>query len=139
MIEVYLNFNGNGREAARYYAEVFGADAPFLMGMEDMPREDQEAMGPGARDMLIHGNVKTFAGDIMLSDRMPDEPAAQPNDSVWITLSHRDHALLRRSFDRLARDGEVLMPLAPAFFSPLYGQVKDKFGFCWMLMDPTEP
>lgn len=136
MIEVYLSLNGNGREVAQYYAELFETEAPYLMGTRDMPEEEQAQMG-GA-DILIYGNVKTFAGDIMLSDRMPGEPQIQPNDAVWITLSHKDQSLIRRSFERLAKDGEILMPLEPTFFSPLYGQVRDKFGFCWMLMDPGD-
>ena len=138
MIEVYLNMNGNAREAANYYAEVFKAPAPYIMNTADMPQEDQSQMPPGAENMVIYANVKTFAGDIMLSDRMPGEASVVPNDSIWINLSHKDHALLRQSFERLARDGMIIMPLEPAFFSPLYGQVRDKYGFSWMVMDPGE-
>lgn len=137
MIEVYLNFSGNARQAAQYYAQVFETDPPYLMGTGDMPKAEQDQAGPGASDMLIYGNVKTFAGDIMLSDRMPGAPDQRPNDAMWITLTHTDQALLRRSFDRLAQDGQVLMPLEPSFFSPLYGQVRDKYGYHWMLMVPS--
>ena len=138
MIEVYLNFNGNAREAANYYAKVFEAPAPYIMNTADMPQEDQAQMPPGAENMVIYANVKTFAGDIMLSDRLPGEAPVLPNDSMWINLSHKDHALLRRSFERLAKDGVIIMPLEPAFFSPLYGQVRDKYSFSWMVMDPGE-
>ena len=138
MIEVYLNLNGNAREAANYYADVFDAPPPYIMNASDMPAEDQARMGPDNLNVVIHANVKTFTGDLMMSDRSPEEAPVTPNDSVWITLSHKDHALLRRSFERLAKDGLVTMPLEPAFFSPLYGQVKDKYGHCWMFMDPSE-
>lgn len=138
MIEIYLNLNGNAREAANYYAKVFEAPAPYIMGAADMPEAERTKMGPGTESMVIHANVKTFAGDIMMSDRMPGESTVTPNNSMWICLSHKDHALLRRSFERLAKDGQVTMPLDPTFFSPLYGQVRDKFGFGWMLEDSGE-
>lgn len=38
----------------------------------------------------------------------------------------------------MAEEGEVIMPLEETFFSPLYGQVKDKYGFYWMIMSSEE-
>lgn len=135
MIEVYLNFNGQAREAANYYAGVFGAPAPYIMAMGEMPKESPEDELPAGSDNLVaYANVKTFAGDLMLSDDFPGGPQLVPNGAFWIPLSHEDRARLRQVFDALARDGQVLMPLAPTFFNPLYGQVKDRYGFHWMVM-----
>ena len=136
MIEVYLNFPGNAREALTYYAEVFGAPAPYVMSFADMPEEDRAGAPAGMENMVIYGNLKTFAGDIMMSDDMPDRSAA-PTNASWIAVTHTDDAAIRRVFEALAKDGEVLMPLEATFFSPLYGQVKDKFGHHWMLMLPS--
>lgn len=136
MIEVYLNLNGNAEEAANYYAKAFGAEAPYLMRFHDMPKEDQLNAAPGMEKLVIYGNVKTFAGDLMLSDELPGL-TVNPTSAVWITLSHDDAQRVRSAFEALARDGEVLMPLEPAFFSPLYGQLRDKYGFHWMFMMPS--
>ena len=135
MIEVYLNFNGQAEEAARFYAQAFGAPEPYLMRFSDMPREDQQQAPPGMEQLLMHGNVKTFAGDIMLSDNIPGQET-QPNAAYWITVSHPDEARLRQAFSALTEGGQVLTPLEPTFFSPLYGQLKDRYGFHWMLMLP---
>ncbi|MGI6235083.1 MAG: VOC family protein [Christensenellales bacterium] len=135
MIEVYLSFNGNAAEAAAFYQQVFDAPEPYIMRFSDMPREEQEQTPPGAEDLVMYANVKTYAGDIMMSDMMPGT-SVTPNEGVWITFSHEDLGRLRRHFDALAKDGEVIMPLEQTFFSKLYGQVKDKFGFYWMIMSP---
>lgn len=138
MIEVYLNLNGNAKEAADYYARVFEAGVPDIMYYSDMPKEENIDIPEGSRDLVMHGAVNTFAGLIMLADNEPGV-VITPNQGVWLTLSHKDLDRLRRVFDALAGDGEALMPLEPSFFSPLYGQVKDKFGFYWHIMSWEEP
>lgn len=136
MIEVYLNFPGNAAEAAAFYAKAFGAEAPDLMTYSQLPPDVDEGFPPEMGPLIMHGNIKTFAGDIMLSDDMPQE-GLKPNTSNWILVSNADHARLKSTFDALLEGGEVIMALEPSFFSPLYGQLKDKFGFFWMFMDPT--
>ena len=73
----------------------------------------------------------------MFSDGGLEEEGLVPSRASWILVSHTDHGLLRGAFDALAEEGEILQPLEPAFFSPLYGQLKDRFGYYWMFMDPS--
>ncbi len=67
MSKVCLNIPGNAAEAAAFYAKAFGAEPPALMTYSQMPPGTGDipaGMGP----LIMHGNVKTFAGDIMLAD-----------------------------------------------------------------------
>ena len=137
MISVYLNLPGNAEEAAKYYTKVFEAPEPYMMRFRDVPPEDLENVPKELHNLLAYANVKTFAGDVMLSDAMPGEPCA-PSGAVYICLSHKDHDRLRKNFDALLEDGVMEMPLEPTFFSPLYGIVVDKFGFKWMIMSDEE-
>lgn len=132
MISVYLNLNGNAREAAHYYARVLDAPEPDIMTPSQAPADD-EGMAALPADFVIHANVTTFAGNLMLSDNFPGQ-SAEPSEALSITLSHSDHALLARAFDNLAKDGRVDMPLAPTFFSSLFGSLRDKYGFMWLIM-----
>lgn len=136
MIEVYLNFPGNAAEAAAFYSKAFSAEAPSLMMYSQMPPGLGEGVPAEMSQWVMHGNIKTFAGDIMLSDDRPSEGLA-PSKANWILVSNADHARMKNTFHALSEGGEVLMPLEPTFFSPLYGQLKDKFGFFWMFVDPT--
>ena len=74
--------------------------------------------------------------EILLEGLAPDGGLYMPE--TYPILSRNDLERLRRVFERLAKDGEVIMPLEPAFFSPLFGQVRDKFGFYWMIMSSEE-
>jgi PhnB protein len=136
MIEVYLSFSGNAAQAAQYYADVFQAGAPYVMRFSDIPKQDQEDLPPEMEELVMYANVKTFAGDIMMSDEMPGARTI-PNTGIWVSVTHEDERLIKRTFDALAKDGEIIMPLEQTFFSPLYGQLKDKFGFYWMLSLPS--
>ena len=66
---------------------------------------------------------------LLLSDSMPGEKPI-PSDALWISVSHDDNEKLQKAFDSMAEEGEIIMPLGVTFFSPFYGQVKDKYGFC---------
>ena len=39
----------------------------------------------------------------------------------------------KRAFDALAEGGEVTLPIAPTFFSPMFGMCIDRFGTPWMI------
>lgn len=137
MITVYLNFPGNAGEAIDYYTKLFDAPAPYVMRVNEMPHDDQQYFPEESRHLVAYANIKTFAGDLMLSDEMPGQQV-KPTDAVYLNLSHTDHDLLKKTFDAMAKDGEIVMPLEPVFFNPLYGIVKDKFGFNWMIMADEE-
>ncbi len=40
---------------------------------------------------------------------------------------------MRRLYTALSDNGSVQMPLAPTFWSPLFGMVTDRFGVGWMV------
>ncbi|WP_425539459.1 VOC family protein [Microaceticoccus formicicus] len=137
MIEVFLVLNGNAAEAANYYSRAFRAQEPYMMKYSDMPEDPDCPLDETYKDLVAYAMVDTFAGQIALSDNDPGV-VTEPNSSFWISVSSEDEEKLRESFNALAADGEVIMPMEPAFFSPLYGQVKDKFGFYWMFLIPDE-
>ncbi len=47
-----------------------------------------------------------------------------------------EEAAARRVFAALSDGGSVTMPMAPTFWSPLFGMCKDKFGVGWMVSVP---
>ncbi len=135
MLTVYLNFPGTSAEAAEYYAQAFEAPPAYVMRTADVPREVRGGMPEELEKGVMYAAINTYAGELQFSDDVPGD--ARPNSTMWISVTHHDEAQLRRTFDFLAKDGEVLSPLEVAFFSPLYGQVRDKYGFYWMFMLPS--
>jgi PhnB protein len=48
----------------------------------------------------------------------------------------KDEAEVRRIYEALSQGGSVQMPMAPTFWSPLFGMCTDKFGVAWMVGMP---
>lgn len=130
MITTYFSMPGNAREAANFYARAFDAPPPELMTYDQMPQKDQDEMGGAPADFIVHANVATFAGNLMLSDGGEEQGPGK----VSVCVDDPDEVKIRAAFDRLSEGGTVQMPLAPAFFSPLFGTLTDKYGITWMLM-----
>lgn len=121
----HLWFDQNIRDAADFYASVF-PHAHAVNGFSN-PETGEEVTAEvnidGYRIALINGG-----------------PYATPNPSISFFLNfdpaQRSDAEgdLKRVWNDLTADGEVLMELGEYPFSKLYGWVTDRFGFSWQLM-----
>jgi len=124
----YLIFNGNAREAALFYAQVFGTAEPqFLtygsMHSEDIPKE--------AHDLIMHTYLDIAGGKLMMSDDFPGGSAFQQGNNFTIAYVSKDEAAIRDAFEKLKEGGEVEMELQETPWSKAYGSLTDKFNIKW--------
>lgn len=130
----YLVTNGNGQEAVKFYEEVLGAKVQSLQTFGDMPDNPEYPTPPEAKDRILHAHMKVGDFDLLLSDTFPTtEQPYQLGEQVSIALIIDDAEQTRTIFDKLADGGTVGMPLQETFWSPLYGNVTDKFGVTWQI------
>ena len=133
LLNQYLMFDGNAREAIETYRDIFGGTLDVNTFGEYGAGED----GPPA-DGIMHAQLTTDLGfTIMASDRPPSMDA---DANGWQSLSGNEGDTLRGYFDRLSEGGQVTLPLEKQMWGDTYGQVTDKFGVNWMvnIADPTE-
>lgn len=131
-IHVYLNFDGNTKEAVLYYAEVFKSEEPQMMTFGSMPQNPEHPMPEAALERIMHANLKVYDSNIMFSDTFPGMNYVQGNHmSIMLGLSDMEE--LKRVFGKLGEGGYVQMPLQETFWSKCYGQVQDKYGIIWQL------
>ncbi|WP_434341089.1 YciI family protein [Motilimonas cestriensis] len=132
----YLYFSGDCDAALAYYQQHLGARLGMLLRFNESPDPVPEGMLPeGFDEKVMHceftiGNMTIFASDGCADDG----PFA--GFSLTLTIDSEDE--LRRVFAALADGGSVGMALDKTFWSPLYGQVTDKFGVIWSLMLPEQ-
>ncbi|KDM91648.1 YciI family protein [Photobacterium galatheae] len=130
----YLFFSGRCDEALEYYQKHLGARVGLKFRFNESPDPVPAGMlPPGFEEKVMHcefsiGDMKIFA-----SDGCGDEG---PFTGFNLALTIDSEAEAHRVFDALADGGAVRMPLEKTFWSPLYGQVTDKFGIGWMVMLP---
>lgn len=131
-VDVYLNFNGNCREAVEFYAEVFKSEKPQIMTFGEAPPNPNYELPEEAKDLVMHTRLNIDGSNVMFSDTFPGMPFVEGNN-VTLAVVNRDIEQIKSIYEGLKEDGKVVMELQETFWSKLYGQVTDKFGIHWQL------
>ena len=126
-IVTYLNFNGNCREAMKFYQRCLGGELsimPFSEAPGDFPKE--------AKDRVMHARVtKDGTTLLMASDNMPGSNFVQgTNFSISIDCQSTEET--DRLFNAFSENGKITMPLQDAFWGARFGILRDQFGINWM-------
>jgi PhnB protein len=129
-IDVYLNFNGNCRDAVEYYAEVFGIEKPKIMSFGDTPPDPNYPLPEEAKNLVMHSRLNISGSNVMFSDVFPGMPFVEGNN-VSLSLVSKDLDEVKAIFHKLKDGGKVGMELQETFWSKCYGSLKDKFGIEW--------
>ncbi len=130
----YLNFDGDGQEAAHFYTDVLGGELVGVMTYGEAP--DAEDMPEKVKDMVMNAQIDLKNGDtLMISDVPPGMgmPNFQKGNNVSVTLLFDEIEEARSIFNKLSEGGKVGMELQKTFWSPLYGSVTDRLGIEWQV------
>lgn len=130
-VDVFLNFEGNCREAVEYYAQIFKTDKPKFMTYGEAPKNDFP-MDEKEKDFIIYTELRINGSNIMFSDA-PLAMQLIKGNNFGLTIGTTDKDEITRLFNELKDGGEVQMELQKTFWSELYGMVTDKFGITWQL------
>ncbi len=128
----YFVFNGNGKEAVEFYKNALKAEVINIQLFGDMPPNPEMPIPEEAKDRVLNAQLKVGNMDLMLSDTFPGMPyTIGSNITTAIILTDSEDT--KKVFAALQDGGKVKMPLQETFWSPLYGQVEDKYGFEWQV------
>jgi PhnB protein len=123
----YLVFDGNTKEAVHFYEKALGGKVIGIMTFGDMPADPDHPLTDDMKERVMHAHLQVGSDNLMFSDTYPGMPYEQGN-AIQIAIHPKDEAGAREVFAVLEDGGQVIMPLQKTDWSPLYGQVKDKFG-----------
>ncbi|MDZ7836041.1 MAG: VOC family protein [Alkalibacterium sp.] len=129
----YLMLDGNAREAAVFYAEVFDAEIESMELLKDWPQEFDGDIPEGSEDSVVHAYVRIGPLGLMLADIFPGQPY-EPGSLITIMVDVKETDEAKTLFERLSDGGDVIMPISETSFSPAYAQVKDKYGIEWQIL-----
>ncbi|MFD0769725.1 VOC family protein [Bacillus sp. CGMCC 1.60114] len=131
-INPYLVTNGNGQEAVKFYENALDAKVEMLQTFGDMPENPEHPVPAEAKDLVLHAHLKIGNTDLMISDTFPGQ-AHEIGSHLTIAIHIQGAEKAEEVFAKLQDGGQVIMPLQETFWSPLYGQVQDKFGVQWQV------
>lgn len=129
-VDVYLNFNGNTREAVEFYAQVFETDKPEIMTFGETPADPNFTLPEEAKDLVMHTRLNIDGSNVMFSDVFPGMPFNQGNN-ISLSIVNNDLEKIQEYYNKLSDGGTVIMELQETFWSKSYGSLRDKFGIEW--------
>lgn len=135
LVKSNLFFDGNAGEAIRFYQEVFTTEAQNVVRYGDYPQQ------PGASAMVEEqarriANARLSIGNSFFNvcDVLPPNKVTTGNQIRMDLVFPKDDLSITQVFAALSKGGTVIKPLGKVFFSPAYGELKDRFGIEWALM-----
>ena len=129
-LSIYLNFNGDCREAFEFYRSVFGGEFDNILtfgdGADDCPVPENE------RAHVMHVSLPIGDSVLMGSDPPSWSPEpAQIGNNFAISYAPGDRAETDDLFARISEGGTVTMPLEDMFWGAYFGSCTDRFGINW--------
>jgi PhnB protein len=118
LMQVYVK---NRAEAFEFYKNVFNADVGFC---------DKDKNGN-----IIHAELK-MCGQYMAVGEYYYEPKEIVIGNTMQFCLHFDKGeedIIKRAYETMQIEGNVITPLGPCFFSPYMADLIDKYGVHWCL------
>jgi len=125
----YLYFGGNCRYSFTRYQEIFGGEL-VLLRMKDVPAG--EPVPAGQADLIMHAALKV-GDDLLMASDDPTTDSFGPVQGMQVNYAVGDVDEAKRVFEALADGGQVTLPAAATFWSPMFGMCVDRFGTPWMV------
>ena len=125
-LATYLNFNGNCRDAMKFYERCLGGEL-HMMPFSEVPGN----YPPEAKDRIMHARLTNGPAVLMASDTMPGM-TFQQGTNFAIAVQCQSQEELERLFNAMSEKGKITMPLQDTFWGARFGMLTDQFGINWM-------
>lgn len=126
LLNPYLTFDGNAREALEFYHQVFGGELAL--------NTFADYGGPPEKgEQIMHGMLQTDAGFCLMASDTPPGQTHSPGNNFSVSLSGDDDELLRGYWNALIDGGTVTVPLEKQMWGDEFGSCLDRFGIAWMV------
>lgn len=127
LLNPYLAFGRDAREAMNFYHGVFGGDLVVSTFGESGMSE-----GPDDADLVMHAQLTTADGHTIMGADTPSS-MPQPTGTQQVSLSGDDAATLTRYWQGLEDGARILEPLVEAPWGDTFGMLVDRWGVLWMV------
>lgn len=134
ILNPYLSFKDNARDAMNFYQSVLGGDLT-VSTFDDFHAAQDESEGP----LVMHSMLTTPTGITLMASDTPERMEYRPGTNFSISLSGDDEEELRGYWDKLTDGATITMPLEKAMWGDTFGMLVDKFGISWLVNVAGQP
>lgn len=129
VINSYLTFSGNCREAMQFYKRCLGGELNFqTIGESPMADKMPEPM----KACILHATLTKGELVLMGSDMVGEQGLIKGN-AVSLSLNCSSEEEIKTCYKKLSSGGAATYPLEHTFWGALFGGLTDKFGNHWLL------
>lgn len=133
-INLFLNFDGNCKDAFEFYSKVFGRSFLECQTFGEIP--DETPIPDTEKDKILYValpiNDQTVLMGCDISSAFGHQPIKR-GDNFSISLEANTESEARYLYHELANQAQSHLPLEKTFWGALFGMVTDKFGIQWMI------
>ncbi len=127
LLNPYITFGGNAREAMEFYKDVFGGTLQ-INTFGEYGQDD-----PAVKDKIMHARLESPNGFTLMASDSPPGMEMQSGNNIAVSLSGDDEFELRGYWDKLSDAGTVTMPFEKQMWGDVFGMCTDRFGVNWMV------
>ena len=136
MVIPFLNYQGKCAQAIALYERVFAVTDKKVARFADMPPDPKNPLPEHMKDYVLNATMEIGGTRVWMGDTTEPMDAGE---MITLAVPLKTPEEVERAFGLLLEDGgEVLIPLAPQFYSKLHGCVRDKFGVGWQVLCEPE-
>ncbi|MCG6493728.1 VOC family protein [Kitasatospora sp. A2-31] len=133
ILNPYIGFNGNAREAMEFYREVFGGELTV-----NTYGDFGQAEAGGGADRIMHSMLTTTASFTLMGADSPQADQDASGGRISVSVSGEDEGELRGYWEKLSAGGTVMVPMEKQMWGDIFGMCTDRYGITW-LVDIIQP
>lgn len=134
LLNPYLSFDNNCREAMNFYKDCFGGEL-FLQTVAESPAMAAQ-MPVEMKDLILH-SILTVGDMVIMASDLNREKQVEGN-TVQLCVNCQSEKELNGFFSKISVGGKITEPLADMPWGAKYGAITDKYGKHWVFNFPTE-
>ncbi len=129
ILNPYISFKDNAREAVDFYHSVFGGE----LTLQTFKEGGAQDIGPDEENLIMHAHLKATNGIVLMCSDTPKSMEYTDGARVSLSLSGDNEQELTDYWNKLLEGGKADMPFAKAPWGDMFGMLTDKYGVHWMV------
>ena len=125
----YLTFNGNCREAMKFYQKCLGGKL-YFQTTGGSPRSGK--MPAKMKKAIIHASL-TAESFVLTGSDMVEEQGLIKGNAIALSMSFTTEKALRSCYKKLSHGAVQKYPVQHNFYGILFGSLTDRYGNHWLL------
>ncbi|WP_054943269.1 VOC family protein [Paenibacillus ihuae] len=131
-VNPFILLEGTARGAVSFYQESLGAKLLFMQTVGEGPQNPGAPMSDEEKARIAHSVLKIGETTMFIADLEPGQ-TRQTGNGLNLCISTDTAEASEQLYSTLKEGGHVDIELGPAYFSPAYGMVTDKFGVTFQI------